>query len=188
MLTPPHFRLCYSAEHIARSIAIVATKISDWQRDLDATKAPSLIAMPVLRGGLYFFADLSRALAKPVEMQLCQSVGYILHSTNQSENVELQFPRSAIHGRSILLVDDICDSGRTLKKLEEELYKAGAKEVRAAVLIRRVVQPVIYEPHYVCFDHPGEEWFVGYGMEENELWRNLPGVYTVAPNGTKKEP
>ena len=60
-----------------------------------------------------------------------------------------------------------------------EMQRAGAKEVRSAVLIKREVAGVNYEPEYIGFRHGGKEWFVGYGMDYHERWRNLAEVYIV---------
>ena len=65
--------------------------------------------------------------------------------------------------------------------MSERLLERGAREVRSAVLIRRLINDPAYTPTWSAFDYGGEEWFVGYGMEDGERWRNLPGVYIIQP-------
>jgi hypoxanthine phosphoribosyltransferase len=85
----------------------------------------------------------------------------------------------AVKGRVVLVVDDLCDTGRTLEALEKELLERGAREVRSVVLIRRLLNKPTFVPCWVGFEYSGLEWFVGYGMDDGERWRNLPGVYII---------
>jgi hypothetical protein len=63
--------------------------------------------------------------------------------------------------------------------LEKALLERGAREVRTVVLIRRLLEKPTFVPCWVGFQYPGPEWFVGYGMDDNERWRNLPGVHVI---------
>ena len=85
----------------------------------------------------------------------------------------------AARDRHVLLIDDICDTGRTLKAVAETLIAAGACEVRSAVLIKRVLTDETYEPDYVGFRFEGAEWLVGYGMDDAERWRNLSSIHVI---------
>jgi hypoxanthine phosphoribosyltransferase len=89
----------------------------------------------------------------------------------------------AVKGRVVLVIDDICDSGGTLQELERYLIAAGAREVRTVVLIRRLLDRPTFVPCWVGFEFTGLEWFVGYGMEDGNRWRNLPAVYTIQQQG-----
>ena len=61
------------------------------------------------------------------------------------------------------------------------LLNAGAAEVKAAVLIQRVVAQQAFTPDWSGFVYPGPEWFVGYGLEDKNWWRNLKAVYCMEP-------
>ena len=82
-------------------------------------------------------------------------------------------------GRSVILMDDVCDSGKTLAALKSRLLEVGAVEVRSAVLIKRVLEQPTFEPDYVGFRYSGKEWFVGYGMDDRSRWRNLGSIFVV---------
>ena len=85
----------------------------------------------------------------------------------------------AVEGRSVLLVDDVCDSGRTSAELTQRFIKLGAREVRSAVLIKRILPHETFNPDWIGFEYNGPEWFVGYGMDDCDRWRNLGSIYII---------
>ncbi|MCH2135127.1 MAG: hypothetical protein MK101_00935 [Phycisphaerales bacterium] len=138
--------------------------------------AGRLIVVPVLTGSLLFVADLVRQLPVPFPIR---PVGVSAYpgATTRSESASLTSPiPDGIAGKSILLVDDILDSGRTLALLQEEFNKAGAEAVRTCVLLRKEVERVA-DPacEYVGFDVP-DVFVVGYGLDYDGLFRNLPDI------------
>ena len=137
-----------------------------------------IIAVPVLRGAIFFFADLVRRIEHSVEIFPARTWAYVENGIERSK-IKVNVEGIPAEGRSILLVDDICDSGRTLQELTRVFKEMGAKEVRSATLIRRQMPQETFQPEYVGFDFKGNEWFVGYGMEDSERWRNLPGAYVI---------
>jgi hypoxanthine phosphoribosyltransferase len=134
-----------------------------------------------MRGALYFAADLTRALNCSVEVQPVRSVSY----SAQEVGVQLPYIQFELFelnpaGRDILLIDDICDSGRTIDTLSKQLLDQGARSVRSAVLIHRISPNNLpFSPTWECFRYNGPEWFVGYGMEELDRFRNLPAVHMI---------
>jgi hypoxanthine phosphoribosyltransferase len=79
-----------------------------------------------------------------------------------------------ITGRDVLLVDDIFDTGHTLKKVVEKLHDFKPASVRSAVLLRKEGrQEADYEPDFVAFQIP-DEFVVGYGLDYEDMYRNLP--------------
>lgn len=181
---PRHFQRIYSAAEIASSVARLGGQISGWAEEVWRASHSDLLAIPVLRGGIFFFADLVRKVSGSVEIAAAQTRAYeVGQNAVQSTGVQVNIGDVPAKGRSILLVDDICDSGRTLEALSQSLLKAGATEVRSAVLIHRVVDQKTIEPEYVGFRYEGPEWFVGYGMEDGHRYRNLPDIYVIRQSG-----
>jgi hypoxanthine phosphoribosyltransferase len=81
-----------------------------------------------------------------------------------------------IHDRNILLVDDILDSGHTLSKLKKYLGEKGCRSIRTAVLLRKLGrQEHPIEPDYCGFEIP-DKFVVGYGLDYNDEYRNLPYI------------
>lgn len=129
----------------------------------------------LLRGSVPFMADLMKYLDMDIQIdfmdvssyQGSKSTGHIRINKDLECNVE---------GMSILLVEDIVDTGRTLKEVKRTLLNKGAKDVKIATLLdkpdRRVVE---VEADYVGFQIP-DEFVVGYGLDYNQLYRNLPYV------------
>lgn len=181
-LVPDHFSPLYSAHAIREAVAAVGRDITQWARELWSESGQDIVAVPVLRGGIIFFGDLVRAVHHSMEVAPGRAWGYEVGVNGvQSNRLRLDIDSIPAEGRSVLLVDDICDSGRTLAAMSERLLERGAREVRSAVLIRRLINDPAYTPTWSAFDYGGEEWFVGYGMEDGERWRNLPGVYIIQP-------
>ncbi len=176
MLKRPYKKL-YSKKDLARAVSRLGSEITPWCAQVWKESRVDVLAIPVLRGGLFFFADLVRAIDHSVEVLPLRATSYQAGVNGvQRPQVIAQFDTIPAKGRHLLLVDDICDSGRTLKVLSEQLWARGALAVRSAVLVKREVGEVTLAPDWVGFGYKGSEWLVGYGMEDAERWRNLPYV------------
>lgn len=183
---PSNYNLIYSRVQIVETVRRMAQEISPWLQETQEQTGQSVMAIPVLRGGIYFFCDLSRQFDHSVELKIARTWGYEPGNQQLSKEIKIDLSDVDAKDRSILLIDDICDSGRTLKALQQQLLKAGARAVRSAVLIRRLIEPLTYEPEYCGFEFLGPDWFVGYGMEDAEQWRNLAEIYTIENSGSGK--
>jgi hypoxanthine phosphoribosyltransferase len=178
---PRNYVLCYSAESIAASVTVLAREISEWAAAVRSITHTDILAVPVLRGGIFFFADLMRQVQGSVEVSPARARAY--HSeTNELRadgRVDIVLDEAAARGRSVLLVDDICDSGVSLREFTAHLGKLGVREVKSVVLIRRVIEQPTFTPDWIGFNHRGPEWFVGYGMDDSDRWSNLPDIYVI---------
>jgi hypoxanthine phosphoribosyltransferase len=181
-MIPSHFKLQYSNEAISKRAQELGREMSGWTSSVYNATGKDVIALPVLRGGVFFFADLVRQIEGSVEMVPVQTWAYdTTQNGTQLDSVRVNTSAVAARGRSLLVIDDICDSGRTLAALKQELLKLGAAEVRTAVLIKRILDKPSFDPDWVGFNYNGPEWFVGYGMEDSDRWRNLPSIYVMQP-------
>lgn len=181
---PSHYKLAYTEFEISQVESTLGVMISEWAKDVWQQTETDVLAIPVLRGGIFFYANLMPKVTWSVEMAPARTRAYEQAMNNvQRERVEVNIDGVDVSGRSVLLVDDICDSGRTLKILTEYLKEKGAREVRTAVLIKRVHDKCVFDPDYVGFEYHGPEWFVGYGMEDRNRWTNLPSIYTISGTG-----
>ncbi|MCB0339143.1 MAG: hypothetical protein KDD53_06045 [Bdellovibrionales bacterium] len=179
-MVPGHFQITFTEADIARQIKRVGSEISVWAKKIWDDSHTDVVAVPVLRGGIFFFSDLVRSVTTSVEIAPVKTWGYVEGENEQKlAKVKVESSMVPAKGRRILLIDDICDSGRTLEALSEHFIEAGALEVRSCVLIKRVIEEETFNPTWVCFEYNGPEWFVGYGMEDSGRWRNLPAVYTI---------
>lgn len=164
----------YSAETIAARNGELAKQI---------VKGPTndLLVIAVLKGSFIFAADLIRAmhdagLAPEVEFITLSSYG--IGTVSQGVRI-IKDIDSDVHGRDILLIDDILESGRTLQFAKELLLERGANSVSIAVLLdKKVKRQTTLEADYVGFECP-DYFVVGYGMDVAYAFRELPFVGIV---------
>ena len=179
---PGQFREVYSEDAIEECVQGLAREITPWCARVWSETKHDVLVVPVLRGGLFFVSDLVRRIACSVEVAPMRAQAYEISEAGMPRaRVELHADSVPVRARSVLVVDDVCDSGRTLEEIERALLERGAREVRTVTLIRRLLPNPSYVPSWVGFQHDGDEWFVGYGMDAAERWRNLPAIYGMAP-------
>ena len=185
MELPSEFNLQYDKDEINLACERIGVDISVWAKEVRAQTSKDVIAIPVLRGGVFFFADVVREVSCSLEVAPVRTWAYEQTLNQPKLKDEVQIDQSGVdpEGRSVLFLDDICDSGKTLTALKERFLTLGANEVRSAVLIKRELSDETFNPDYVGFNYNGPEWFVGYGMEDNERWRNLSSIYIIEGTG-----
>ena len=140
-----------------------------------AFKNQHLTVIAISNGATIFVADLIRQIDLP--MQLDSITAYSYAGTESSGDVKmLSQLKLEIKGRDVLLVDDILDTGRTMKHIVEFLHTLNPNSVRTCVLLDKPSRRVIeIEADYVGFEVP-DVFVVGYGLDYNEYYRNLPYV------------
>lgn len=177
---PEHFKLTFSRAAIATRVKELGAEVDSWCKSVWADSRTDVVAIPVLRGGIFFFADLVREISSSIEIAPVRTAAYDSQTNSPKEvSVEVYAESLPIKGRVVIIVDDVCDSGRTLEELEKALLARGAREVRSVVLLRRLLPRPTFVPCWVGFEYRGQEWFVGYGMDDNEHWRNLPDIHVI---------
>lgn len=134
----------------------------------------TLTIVSVLTGSVVVVADLIRMLDMPIRVGVIEASSYGGATTTRGEltvNSELMLD---IQGRHVLLVDDIFDTGHTMVRVMEKMQEYSPKSLRSAVLLRKHGrQEVQAVPDFVAFDIP-DEFVVGYGLDYDDLYRNLP--------------
>jgi hypoxanthine phosphoribosyltransferase len=159
-----------SAETIQARIRELAAEID---RDL-AGEVPILVA--VLKGSVHFFSDLARAMETDAELDFMQTSSY--HGGKSSTGV-VQIRKDLdinIEGRHVIVVEDIVDTGTTLSHLLELLETRHPKSLKVAALLSKPeALKVEVQVDYLGFDIKNE-FVVGYGLDYDERFRNLPYV------------
>lgn len=177
---PENYDRIYTSEQIAGRVKALGVEISNWARKVRVETGRDVVAVPVLRGGIFFFSDIVRALDTSVEILPVRTVAYDVGEIGvMNDEVKVVDDVASIRGRAVLLLDEICESGRTFEKLHETLRNSGATEVRSAVLVRRELGHETFEPTWVGFHLDSAAWCVGYGMDDRERWRNLSDIYVI---------
>lgn len=161
-----------SAEAIAAAVARLAAEI-----DRDQHGRP-LLLVGVLKGAVFFLCDLARRLRTPLEIDFLQVSSYG-RGTQSSGNVRFVRDLSIdVAGRDVLIVEDVVDSGATLRHILDLLATRGPGRVRVCALLRKPSAASV-PVDYLGFDIP-ERFVVGYGLDFAERYRNLPYVAALS--------
>jgi hypoxanthine phosphoribosyltransferase len=158
-------------ERIDERVAAMADAIA-----ADTPDAAELSVIALMDGAIMFCADLVRRLPMPVRIAMTPVLSVERGGDPGRVMLPLDFP---VEGADLLLVEDILDTGRTLAALKERLERRRPRRLRIAVLLdkpaRRQARIV---PDYVGFQVP-DKWVVGYGLDADGLYRNLPYISYV---------
>jgi len=168
--------ILYTEEQIHAKIAELSRRI-----EVDYAGEPVLL-VGVLRGAVMVMADLARELTIPIEMDWMAVSSY--GSGTQSSGVVriLKDLDTDLHGRHVLIVEDIIDSGLTLSWLRGNLETRGAASVEICALLRKPdAAKVVVDVKYEGFQIPNA-FVVGYGLDYAEQYRNLRGIGVLAPH------
>ena len=167
--------ILYSEEQLSRRIAEMGAQITADYEGKD------LVLASVLRGSYIFMADLSRQIKLPLTIDF-MAVSSYGSGTSSSGQVEIKKDLSdSIEGKDLLIVEDILDSGNTLYYLMDILRARKPASIRICTLLDkpdRRVKPITAD--YCGFSIP-DAFVVGYGLDYDEKYRNLPYIGVLKP-------
>ncbi len=179
----PHDFTANWATGVLGDVVVSAKEVRDRVAELGAqitadyaTNPPLLVC--VLKGAINFMADLMRAIELPVEVDFMAVSSYGA-ATKTSGVVRIVKDLDVdLLGRDVLIVEDVVDSGLTLNYLRQYLgARSPASLEVCALLLKEGEQRVEQSLKYVGFTIPAH-FVVGYGLDVNERYRNLDGIYT----------
>lgn len=170
-------RILISEKTLERRLATLADEISKaFPRPGDG-----IMIVTVLSGSIIFLADLIRRLPMKMRIGMVSVSSYRGRTTVPREIVLDTASLPELHGRDVLIVDDILDTGGTLRVVQGEVSRAGARSVKTVVLLRKPDKaPADVIVDFVGFDIE-DVFVVGYGLDYNEFYRNLPYVGVLSP-------
>lgn len=163
-------KILFTEEEIEAKTAELAAKITEDFRGKE------FVVVTVLKGGFIFSSDLVRKIDLDVNINFMVASSYADKTESSGEvkivkNVDLD-----ISNRSVLIVEDIVDSGRTLSKLKARFLEEGAKEVKICTILDKPSRRVVdIDIDYLGFEIP-DVFAVGYGLDYAEKYRNLPYI------------
>jgi len=168
---------------IAKKILVTEEQISEKVRELGSRifadyEGTDLRLLTVLKGGSFFLADLCRAIDIPLEIDFMAVSSY---ADGGPGNVRITKDLSdSIDDASVIVVEDIIDTGMTLNYILSVLRGRGPRSIEVCTLLDKDVRRIVDLPiAYRGFSIP-DTFVVGYGLDVNGLYRNLPYVATVA--------
>ncbi len=165
-----------SEEEIQQRVAALAERISADYGDND-----ELVLVGVLKGSFIFLADLSRHLSIPRTIEFIAVSSYGSGSKSTGAVRLVMDVRGNIEDKHVLIVEDIVDTGHTLKYLIGILESHRPASVKTCALVRKAERAEVeVNVDYLGFDI-GDEWVVGYGLDYGEQNRTLPYIGVVEP-------
>lgn len=168
--------ILYTSSDIAQRVAQLADDISNHYRTV-LKQGEAIVLVPVLAGSYMFAADLSRQLSVPCTIDFIALSSYSDSTKSSGEVKILMDTKHSIHGRHVLILEDIIDSGWTVQFLERLLATRRPASLKTCVLLtapkhKRKVESVV---EFVGFDI-GDKFVVGYGLDLASRHRNLPYI------------
>ncbi len=151
------------------------------QISTDYADAGDLVMVGVLKGSFIFLADLSRRLSIPRTIEFIAVSSYGNASVSSGAVRLVMDVRGNIEGKHVLIVEDIVDTGHTLKYLIGMMKSHRPASVKTVALVRKAESAEVdVEVDYLGFDI-GDEWVVGYGLDFAEQDRTLPYIGVIKP-------
>ncbi len=165
-----------NSEKLQIQIKILAKQLSDDHRD---DKTP-IVAICILNGGFMFFTDFVRAMPIDLECGFMRVKSYV--SKRKQGDIQITKDLEApIKGKHIYIIDDIFDTGNTMKAVVDYLKVKKPKSLSIVTLLKRESSPT-FELEYPCYNilEIKDEWVVGYGLDDDKgLCRNYNTIYEV---------
>jgi hypoxanthine phosphoribosyltransferase len=157
--------------------ANIAQRVQDMGRQITADYAgKKILLVSVLKGAFIFMADLARAIAGEVEIDFMAVSSYGAEAKSSGVVRIIKDLNAPVDGRHVLIVEDILDSGLTLKYLSKNIMARKPESLEVGTLLLKAgKQQANIKPRYVGFECP-DEFVVGYGLDYAERYRNLPYI------------
>ena len=168
-------KVLISEAEIETAVTRIARQISEEYRDKDP------IFVGVLKGCFIFMADLMRHVEVPCAMDFMAVSSYSGTSSTGAVKINKDLSQD-IEGRHVIIVEDILDSGMTLSYLKQYLLGRRPASIRIATLLDKPSRrKADVTADYSCFEVP-DAFVVGYGLDYNERYRNLPYIGVLKPD------
>ncbi len=179
-------RVLITREQIAERVREMARQIMADHTPPRMSGEAEITIVPILTGAMIFCCDLIREIPMAMKIGLMTVSSYPGKSLRTQGTQVLSQQMGDVKGRHVLIIDDILDSGGTIKAVVPAVKALGAQTVKTCVLLRKdrdVAKAT--EVDYVGFEIP-DEFVVGYGLDYDNYYRNLPDIVTLRAEVTAK--
>lgn len=178
-LPPGLEKILFTEEEIAQRIREVGAEIT---RDYSG-RAVKLIG--VLKGSIFFLTELARNIDAPVKMDFLAISSFSNKSGSPGVVRIAKDLDEGIEGEDVVLVEDVVDTGLTLRYLLQTLASRAPNSLAVCTFLDRTSRRIAHAPvDYRCFEIP-DRFVVGFGLDYNQLYRNLRYVAVLNPEGAK---
>lgn len=158
---------------------IIADRTQQLANEIAHTYPKDLLVVALLRGSFMFAADLLRALHRAGAHPQVDFMTASSYGTGKESSGQLTIYRDLtenVHGRNVLIVDDILETGRTLSYAHAEILNRGANMLHICVLLEKPGKCITgIKADFVGFEVP-DQFVVGYGLDHANYWRELPFI------------
>ena len=163
-------KIILDEKEIRRLVKKLGKKMTEDYKD----KNPIVVC--VLKGASVFFTDIIRAMDCPLEIDFVSASSYGNSTTSEGSVAIKKDITKNVSGRHVIFVEDIIDTGRTLKTLKDMMEHRGASSVKLCAFLDKPSRRVVdIDADYVCTDID-DMFVVGYGLDYAEKYRNLPYI------------
>ncbi len=178
-MIPPSADIAISREAISKRVQQLGREITEHY--LITGEGP-LCMIAVLKGSFIFLADLIRHIEYPIMVDF---LGISSYSQEAERSGVVRFTKDVsleVVGKDLLLIEDIIDTGLTLSFIVKTLNERRPRSVEVCGLLDRKSRRIAdINPRFLGFE-VGDEFLVGYGLDHNHLYRNLPDIYRLRSN------
>jgi len=159
----------------------IDTRVAEMGRQISADFAGTeLIALCVLKGAVFFCADLVRNISMDVALDFIQVSSYGNQKYSSGVVTILKEPQLDMHGKAVLIVEDIIDSGLSMREVFRYIESRGASVVKTATFLDKpAARKVPFSADYVGFSID-PQFVIGYGLDFAEKYRNIPEVQVLS--------
>ena len=176
-----------SEEEIEATVSRIAAEIDRDYPD----RSKGLLLLCILKGSVVFMGDLMKKIERPVEIDFMKVSSYGSGTASSGKiNIMLDLHRADMANLDVIVIEDIIDSGRTLSYLVDYLKLTGARSVKTCTMLDKPDRRAEHIKGKLEVDYCGavipDEFVVGYGLDFNEHYRNLPYVGVLKPEVYEK--
>ncbi len=158
----------------------IRRRVAEMGREIGRCYGPDdgVLVLGLLKGSFVFMADLVREIPLPIQVDFIVASSYDKGRVSSGTVRLLYNPRMSIRDRAVILVEDIIDSGTTIRRLVPKLLARGPASLELCTLLHKRTACLDVDARWVGFDAP-EEFLVGYGLDYAEDFRHLPYIGSI---------
>ena len=159
---------------------VINVRIRELAAQIDADYAgESVTLLCTLKGAVFFACELAKRITIPVFMEFIQTASYEGTQSTGTVSMKLDIPEEDVAGKHLIIIEDVIDTGRTLSVVKEMMLKRNPASLKVCTLLdKHECRVVPFEGDYVGFTI-GNEFVVGYGLDVDQKYRNLPYVGVI---------
>ena len=159
---------------------VIDARIRELAAQIDADYAgKSVTLLCTLKGAVFFACELAKRITVPVFMEFIQTASYVGTKSTGNVSMKLDVDDDAVKDKNIIIIEDVIDTGKTLSVVKEMIQAKNPASLKVCSLLdKHECRTVQFEGDYIGFTI-GNEFVVGYGLDVDQKYRNLPYIGIV---------